>query len=68
MNTQEFPEYVDAVSALKPVLANFQANIIAIGGHPSSGKTSLGRYLAWQFNVSLIETDLFLDDGEGKIV
>jgi len=27
-----------------------------------------GRYLAWQFNVSLIETDLFLDDGRGKLV
>jgi hypothetical protein len=68
MNTQEFPEYVDAASALEPVLANLPPKIVAIGGRPGSGKTSLGRYLAWQFNVSLIETDLFLNDGKGKIV
>ena len=66
MSTQELPEYANVVAALTPVLADFPAKIIAIGGHPSSGKTSLGRYLAWQFNVSLIETDLFLDDGRGK--
>jgi Fe-S cluster assembly ATPase SufC len=68
MNTQELPEYIDAASALKPVLANLPPKIVAIGGRPGSGKTSLGRYLAWQFNVSLIETDLFLDDGRGKLV
>jgi adenylate kinase family enzyme len=68
MSTQELPEYANVVAALTPVLADFPAKIIAIGGHPSSGKTSLGRYLAWQFNVSLIETDLFLDHGRGKLV
>jgi hypothetical protein len=68
MNRQELPEYADAVSALKPVLANLPPKIVAIGGDPGSGKTPLGRYLAWQFNVSLIETDLFLNDGQGKIV
>ena len=56
------------VAALTPVLANLPAKIIAIGGHPGSGKTSLGRFLAWKFNVSLIETDLFLDDDRGKLI
>jgi len=68
MNTQELPEYVDAASVLKPVLVNLPPKIVAIGGRPGSGKTSLGRYLAWRFNVSLIETDLFLNDGQAKLV
>jgi uridine kinase len=34
--------------------------IVTIDGRFGVGKTTLGRYLAWHFNVSLIETDLFL--------
>jgi len=34
--------------------------IITIDGRDGVGKTTLGRYLAWHFNVTLIETDLFL--------
>jgi shikimate kinase len=32
------------------------------------GKTTLGRYLAWQFNISLVELDLFLIPNQGKLV
>jgi len=53
-------DYAPAVEALKPVLHNLPGRIIAIGGLPGVGKTTLGRYLAYRFNVSLIETDLFL--------
>jgi uridine kinase len=58
-------EYAQVVDALSPVLQNLPPKIIAIDGRPGSGKTPLGRFLAWWFNVSLIETDLFLFEGEG---
>lgn len=61
-------DYEPAVEALKPVLHNLPGKIIAIGGLPGVGKTSLGRYLAYRFNVSLIETDLFLLRGRGMTV
>jgi len=59
-------EYAPVVAALVPVLYNLPPKIIAIDGRPGSGKTTLGRFLAWWFNVTLIETDLFLFEGEGR--
>jgi cytidylate kinase len=47
------------VEALVPVLRDFPPRLIAISGLMCSGKTTLGRYLAWRFNVPLVETDLF---------
>jgi len=41
--------------------------IIAIDGNPGSGKTTLGRFLAWHFNVTLLETDLFLIPQQEKL-
>lgn len=58
-------EYTPVVDALAPVLYNLPPRIVAIDGRPGSGKTPLGRFLAWWFNVSLIETDLFLFEREG---
>ncbi|SFI39823.1 hypothetical protein [Bradyrhizobium sp. Gha] len=58
-------EYMPVVAALAPVLYNLPPKIIAIDGRPGSGKTTLGRFLAWWFNVSLVETDHFLFEGEG---
>ena len=52
-------EYQQIVSALAPVLDNLSGKLIAIDGYFLSGKTTLGRYLAWHFNISLVETDLF---------
>jgi hypothetical protein len=66
--TQSERDYAPAEEALKPVLYNLPGKIVAIGGLPGVGKTTLGRYLAYRFNVSLIETDLFLIRNQGKMV
>jgi adenylate kinase family enzyme len=51
---------------LAPVLHGLPGKLVAIDGRPGSGKTTLGRFLAWWFNASLIETDNFLFEGEGR--
>ena len=58
-------EYEQVVEALTPILNNLPGKVVGIDGRDGSGKTTLGRFLAWYFNVSLIETDLFLFDGQG---
>ena len=68
MNTTELPQYRQVVDALAPVLYDLPGKIVAIDGRPHSGKTTLGRYLAWRFNVSLIETDLFLFEDRGALI
>ena len=62
------PGYQTAVAALSPVLHDLPGRVVAIDGRDGVGKTTLGRYLAWHFNVSLIETDLFLVPGRGRLV
>jgi len=42
--------------------------IVTIDGRDGVGKTTLGRYLAWYFNVTLIETDLFLIPAEDYLI
>ena len=61
-------EFDRAASALSPILDDLPGKIVAIDGYPGVGKTSLGRFLAWRFNVSLVETDLFLIEGKGRMV
>jgi len=61
-------EYDRAASVLTPILHDLPGKIVAIDGYPGVGKTSLGRFLAWRFNVSLIETDLFLIQRKGRLV
>jgi uridine kinase len=46
--------------SLTPVMQGLPGAVVAIDGRDGVGKTTLGRYLAWRFNVTLIETDLFL--------
>jgi 2-phosphoglycerate kinase len=54
------PAYQMLVAALTPVMRGLPGVIVTIDGREGVGKTTLGRYLAWTFNVTLIETDLFL--------
>jgi uridine kinase len=54
------PTYPKVVEALNPVMQGLPGVIVTIDGRDGVGKTTLGRYLAWHFNVTLIETDLFL--------
>jgi uridine kinase len=54
------PPYLQVVTALTPVLRRSHGSIVTIDGRDGVGKTTLGRYLAWHFSMSLIETDLFL--------
>ena len=42
--------------------------IVTIDGRDGVGKTTLGRYLAWHFNVTLIETDLFLIPAQDYLI
>jgi adenylate kinase family enzyme len=67
MNTNELAQYAQAVEALAPVLYDLPGKLVVIDGRPGSGKTTLGRYLAWRFNVSLLEADLFLFEGRGSL-
>lgn len=52
-------------AVLTPVLDGLPPVIVTVDGPPGSGKTTLGRYLAWHFNISLVESDLFLKSGQG---
>jgi hypothetical protein len=60
--------YNDAVMALEPMLSNLPGKLIAVDGWLGVGKTTFSRYLAWRFNISLCETDLFLIPKQGRLV
>jgi hypothetical protein len=56
------------VDALAPVMHDLPGVIVTIDGRDGVGKTTLGRYRAWHFNVSLLETDLFMVPNQGEPV
>jgi len=66
MNAKELPQYKVVMTALMPILYDLPGKLIAIDGRLGVGKTTLGRYLAWRFNISLVETDLFLIPNQGN--
>jgi hypothetical protein len=65
---REPPAYALVVEPLSSLLYDLPGKLVAIDGREGCGKTTLGRYLAWRFNSSLIETDLFLIEGKGRLV
>jgi Cdc6-like AAA superfamily ATPase len=62
---KEIPEYSALLTKLKPILFGLPPKIIAISGRDGVGKTTLGRFLSWTFNVTLIETDLYFISNTG---
>jgi uridine kinase len=56
------------VNALTPVMRGLPGVIVTVDGRDGVGKTTLGRYLAWHFNVTLIETDLFLIPAQDYLI
>lgn len=62
------PAYHAVVDALTPVLRRSPGAIVTIDGRSGVGKTTLGRFLAWHFNVTLVETDLFLIPAKDYVI
>ena len=62
------PAYLKVVEALAPTMRGLPGVIVTIDGRDGVGKTTLGRYLAWHFNVTLIETDLFLIPAQDYLI
>jgi uridine kinase len=62
------PSYVKVVEALTPIMRGLPGVIVTIDGRDGVGKTTLGRYLAWHFNVTLVETDLFIIPAEDHFI
>jgi uridine kinase len=59
------PEYDRLASEIAPHLINLPPKVIAITGLMLAGKTTIARFLAWYFNISLIETDHYLVPNQG---
>ncbi len=59
--------YQTVVTAITPVLAGLHRKVVAIDGRDGSGKTTMGRFLAWHFNCTLLETDNFLVRRQGTL-
>lgn len=62
------PAYLMVSEALAPTMRGLPGVIVTIDGRDGVGKTTLGRFLAWYFNVTLIETDLFLIPAQDYLI
>lgn len=59
------PEFDSTALWLEPILAGPPQKLIAITGPIGAGKSTLARFLAWYFNISLVETDCYLIPHKG---
>jgi len=60
-------QHRELVSRLQPVVLPWRKLTIAVDGVDNSGKSTLGRFLAWQLGMPLLETDLLLKNRSGEI-
>ena len=67
LSQQITDRHKDLVSRLNCVIYPWRKLTIAIDGLDGSGKSSLGRFLAWQLGMPLIETDLLLNQQSERI-
>ena len=59
-------EFDSAARWLEPFLAEVRSKkLVAVTGLIGAGKSTLSRFLAWYFNVSLIEADFYLIPHQG---
>lgn len=61
------PQHKDLVAKVRAALGGWRAFIVAIDGVDHSGKSTLGRFLSWQCDMPLIETDMLLDKEQGGL-
>ena len=54
-----FEPLLPVAQALRPYVRRKTTDLLVIYGSLGAGKSTLSRYLAWKFNVSLLELDLF---------
>ena len=54
-------QYLKIRDAIWEALPEWSAFIVSIDGRDSAGKSSLGRYLAWQLGMPRLELDTFRD-------
>lgn len=57
------PEFDEVAQHFAPLLRGLPPKLVAVDGRAGSGKSTLGRFLAWYFNSTLIELDLYLVEG-----
>lgn len=59
-------EFDSAALWLEPILSEVRSRkLVAVTGPIRAGKSTLSRFLAWYFNVSLIEADYYLIPNKG---
>jgi Fe-S cluster assembly ATPase SufC len=59
-------EFDSVAHWLEPILGEVQSNkLVVVTGPAGAGKSTLSRFLAWYFNVSLIEADYYLIPNRG---
>jgi len=63
--SRESEQHKHLRDAVLAALDSWHGFLIALDGVDGAGKSQLGRYLSWQLQMPVIETDLFLVQGAG---
>ena len=60
-------ESISVRDAIWTKMGAWRSFIVAIDGVDGAGKSTLGRYLAWQLGMPLVESDQYLVQNTGKL-